>query len=385
MKHLHGMVLWLLGLACLISASVSRADINIGLVLSLTGSAASVGIPAKNTALLWPKEVAGQKVNVFMLDDASDPNNAAIAAKRLIQEHAVDLLIGSSATPTSLAVLQVAGETQTPMISLGGSNALVLPQEGMRRWAFKIPPSEEIQLKYVLENMRQAKGQKLAIVAVNNAYGETFVDVAQKMVAEFGIQIVDVERFSPNDTSVVAQTLKVIASHADAVFIVAVGTPAALPHVELKQKGYRGTIYQTQGAANNDFLRIGGKDLEGALLPVAPLLVAEQLPDSNPVKAAAITYVKLFEGKYGDGSRSLFGGLAWDAFTLFEKAAPKALKQAQPGTGEFRAALRDALEATKGLVITHGVYSMSANDHNGADSRSQVLVKIENGKWRYVK
>ena len=182
-----------------------------------------------------------------------------------------------------------------------------------------------------------------------------------------------------------AQTLKVIASRPDAVFIAALGTPAALPHVELKQRGFRGTIYQTQAVANNDFLRIGGKDLDGAFLPVAPLLVAEQLPDSNPVKAVAMSYVKLFESNYGEGSRSLFGGLSWDAYALFSKALPGALKQANPGTAEFRKALRDGLENTKGLVITHGVYTMSPSDHNGADSRSQVLVKIENGKWRYVK
>ncbi len=369
-------------LALAASALAAHADIRVGVVLSLTGPAASLGMPAKNTVALWPKEIAGQKLVVTVLDDASDPTAAAVAARRLTQEEHVDVLVGSSSTPTSLAVMQVAGETQTPAVTLAGSDAIVVPQEGNRRWAFKMPPSEPVPLKMIFDWMTAHKQKRLAIAAVANAYGQTFVDVAQKMAGPAGIMIVDVERYAATDTSFVSQALKLTAQQPDAVLIAAAGTPGALPHLELKRRGYAGTIFQTQAVANNDFLRIGGKEVDGALLPVSPLLVAEQLPDSNPIKPVALAYLTRFEGQYGPGSRSLFGGMAWDAMALIEKAVPGALKKGQPGSEEFRKGLRDGIETSKELVLTQGVYTMGPTDHNGADRRSQVMVRIDNGKWR---
>lgn len=293
-----------------------------------------------------------------ILDDASDPTAATIAARKLTSEHHIDVLVDPSITPTSLAALQVAGDTETPIITLAGSNAIVLPVDGPRRWAFEMPPSEEVALKVVFDRMKKAGRKSLAIVAVANRYGQSFLDVAQ--------------------------TLKIVASRPDAVLIAAAGTPAAMPQIELKNRGYAGTIFQTQAVANNDDLRIGGTALNGTLLPVSPLPVAEQLPSDNQVKAVASSYVARYEAIHGAASRSLFGGMAWDAYLLLDRAVPAASKTAQPGTPAFRKALRDAFEKTTDLVLTQGVHTMKASDHNGADARSQVLVVVDNGMWKFV-
>jgi branched-chain amino acid transport system substrate-binding protein len=364
--------------------SSACADINIGVILSLTGPAASIGIPAKNTVALWPKEIAGEKLVVTILDDASDATAATIAARKLTSENAVDVIVGPSVTPTTMAVLQVAGETGTPMLSLGGGGAIVTPVEGPRRWAFKMPPGEEIPLKMIFDRMKQTGGKRLAIAAISNAYGQTFIDVAQKMAPQAGVEIVAVERYAATDTSFVSQALKIVSLKPDAVFIAAAGTPGALPQIELKNRGFSGTVYQTQAIANNDYLRVGGASVNGTLLPVSPLLVAEQLPASNVVKPVALAYVGKYEAVHGAGSRSLFGGIAWDAYLLLEHAAPAALKAGKPGTPQFRQALRDAIEKTSNLTLTQGVYTMAPTNHNGADARSQVMVGIEAGKWRYM-
>jgi branched-chain amino acid transport system substrate-binding protein len=161
------------------------------------------------------------------------------------------------------------------------------------------------------------------------------------------------------------------------------GTPAALPQKTLKERGYQGKYYQTHGVANNDFLRVGGKDVEGTFLPSGPVLVVDQLPADHPAKKSAKTYVTTYEAAYGKGSVSTFGGHAWDAGLLLQAAIPEAIKKAQPGTPQFRAALRDALEGVKELPAAHGVFTMSPNDHLGLDQRARVMVKIENGAWKY--
>jgi branched-chain amino acid transport system substrate-binding protein len=166
------------------------------------------------------------------------------------------------------------------------------------------------------------------------------------------------------------------------VLIAGSGTPAALPAKALKERGYAGKMYQTHGVANNDFLRVGGKDVDGTYLPSGPVLVAEQLPAGHPVKKSALAYVAAYEGMYGKGSVSTFGGHCWDAGLLMTAAVPAALKKAQPGTPAFRSALRDALEQVKDVAGAHGIFNMSANDHLGLDQRARVMVKIENGAWK---
>jgi branched-chain amino acid transport system substrate-binding protein len=175
-----------------------------------------------------------------------------------------------------------------------------------------------------------------------------------------------------------------MAAKPDAMFIAGSGTPAALPQKTLKERGWTGKVYQTHGVANNDFLRVCGADCEGTLLPAGPVLVAEQLPDSNPVKASAMAYIKAYEGAHGKGSVSTFGAHAWDSGVMLQAAVPEALKKAQPGTAEFRAALRDALENMKEVPGAHGVFSMSPTDHLGLDQRARVMVQIQKGAWKVV-
>ena len=196
-------------------------------------------------------------------------------------------------------------------------------------------------------------------------------------------EIRDTERYSRTDTSVTGQVLKLVSAKPDAILIAASGTPAVLPQRTLKERGYAGQYYQTHGVANNDFLRVGGKDIEGTYLPAGPVLVAAQLPANNPVKASALDYIAKYEAANGKGSVSTFGAHAWDAGRLMSAAAAVALKTAQPGTPAFRAALRDALEKINELHGAHGVFNMSPTDHLGLDQRARIMVKIENGTWKY--
>ena len=196
------------------------------------------------------------------------------------------------------------------------------------------------------------------------------------------MKLVATEAFSRTDTSVTGQALKIMGAKPDAVLVAGSGTPAALPEKTLKERGYKGKYYQTHGVANADFLRVGGKDVEGTLLPAGPVLVAHQLPEAHPVKKASVAYVEAYEAKYGKGSAATFGAHTWDAGKVVEAAVPLALKKAQPGTPEFRAALRDALEQTSGVAGAHGVFTMSPTDHLGIQ-HGVVMVKIENGTWKY--
>ena len=383
MKLLKLLTLAAACLAAALATPLAQADINVGVTLSATGPAASLGIPEKNTVALMPKAIGGQKLNYIVLDDASDTTAATGNARKLITEHKVDLILGSTTTPNSLAMLDVVSESATPMISLAASARIVEPQDAKRRWVFKTPQNDIMMSLAIAEHMANAGLKTVAFIGFADAYGEGWFQEFGKAAGLKKLQVVASERYARNDTSVLGQVLKLTAAKPDAVLIAGSGTPAALPAKTLKERGYTGRIYQTHGVANADFLRVGGKDMDGTWLPAGPVLVADQLPAGHPVKKTALAYVAAYEAADGKGSVSTFGAHAWDAGLLMSAAIPVALKKAQPGTAEFRAALRDALEQVKELPGAHGIFNMSAADHLGLDQRARVMVLIDGGTWTY--
>jgi len=369
--------------ATIATTRLAHADVTVGVTVSATGPAASLGIPEKNTIALMPQTIAGQKINYIVLDDASDTTQAVSNARKLITESRVDVILGSTTTPNSLAMIDVAAENQTPMISMAASARIVEPMDAKRRWVFKTPQNDIMMSLAIATRMADNGVKTVGFIGFADAYGEGWYAEFSKAAGLKGLTIVANERYARADTSVTGQVLKIVAARPDAVLVAGSGTPAVLPQRALKERGYAGQYYQTHGVANNDFLRVGGKDVEGTLLPSGPVLVAAQLPASNPVRKSALDYIAKYEAMYGKGSVSTFGGHAWDAGKLMEVAVAAALKKAQPGTAEFRSALRDALENAKEVQGAHGIFNTSPTDHLGLDQRARVMVKIVNGAWQY--
>jgi branched-chain amino acid transport system substrate-binding protein len=383
MKSVRKVATVLAALALLAGAGVAQADINVGVTISTTGPAASLGIPEKNTIALLPTTIAGQKVNYIVLDDASDTTQAVKNTRRFIAENNVDVVIGSTVSPNSLSMTEVVAEAQTPMISLAASARIVEPMDAKKAWVFKTPQNDIMMSLAIVQDMVARGVKRVGFIGFSNAYGEGWYSEFSKAAALKKIEIVSNERFAPTDASATAQALKIMAAKPDAVLIASSGTPSVVPQRALKERGYQGQIYQTHGVANADFLRVGGKVVEGTLLPSGPVLVAAQLPADHPVRKVALDYVAKYEAANGKDSVSLFGGYAWDAGLLLQAAIPVALKKGKPGTPEFRIALREALEASKNINGVHGVYNMSPTDHLGLDQRARVMVKIVNGAWKY--
>ncbi len=370
--------------ALICGAGAAFAQVKIGVVLSTTGPAASLGIPEKNTIALLPKEIGGKSVEYIVLDDATDTTKAVQDTHKLVDEDHVDAIVGSTVTPNSLAMIDVVAPSKTPMISLAASAKIVEPMDDKRKWVFKTPQNDSLMAEAIAEHMAKAGIKTVGFIGFADGYGQSWLAEFKRAASAHRLTVVDDEKYNRTDTSTTGQVLKLVAAHPDAVLIAASGTPAALPARELEERGYKGKVYQTHGVANNDFLRVCGKDCDGEILPAGPILVADQLPDSNPVKKSALAYETAYEAKYGKGSVVTFGGHAWDAGQMLQKAIPVALKTAQPGTEAFRTALRGALESLRDLPVSHGIMTMSATDHNGLDKRARVYVQIVDGKWKMI-
>lgn len=360
------------------------AQVKIGVVTSSTGPTALVGISQKNTVPLLPTKIGDLTVEYISRDDASDSTNSVTEIKKLISESNIDALIGPSGSPNAMGVIQFIADAGVPMLAPVGTAAVVLPMTDAKRWVFKTTQNDDIIAKALVGQMVKMKIKTLGVIALNDPYGENWVKVVGELAAKNDIKIVATERFLRTDTSVTAQSLKVLAAAPDAVLIAAAGGPTVLPQTTLFDQGYKGQIFQTHGAALPDFLRLGGKKVEGTILAASLMLVLPEIADSNPSKKMAIDYIAAYE-KLNGSKPATFGANVYDAGLLLQKAIPIAAQKAKPGTKEFRAALRDALEQTKELVATQGVYTMTAADHSGFDDRGRELITVKDGNWKLLK
>ena len=358
-------------------AGPALADVNIGVTLSLTGPASGLGIPVGNQFKLWPQTIGGEKVNLIILDDASDPSKGASNARRFVTDDKVDMIFGGSITTVSVAVAPIATEAKTTQIAI--SPVGVPPEQ--EKWLFRLPQGFAVMAHPIVEHMKKNGVKTVGFLGYTDAYGELWLKEFTKQGEAAGIKVVAAERFARSDTSVTPQALKLVSANPDAMLVVASGSGAAMPHKAVIERGFKGKVYQTHAAATPDLVRIGGKDVEGSYVVSGPAVVAEQLPDSHPSKAVAVDFVTKYEAAYGKGSRNQFAGHAYDAKVMLEKALPVALKKAKPGTPEFRAALRDAVETMGRTIFSHGVMNWTPADHNGYTMETGVMLKVVNGAF----
>jgi branched-chain amino acid transport system substrate-binding protein len=352
-------------------------EITIGITLSTTGPAAALGVPERNVLDFVPKDIAGVPLKLIVLDDGGDPAAATTNARRFVTESRADIIIGSSVVPSSLAVSSVANEAGVPHFSLAP-----MPFTPAReKWSVDMPQPVAIVGKVMYDHMKANNVKTVGYIGYSDSYGDLWFKDLKDQTAPMGMTIVDDERFARPDTSVLGQTLKLVAANPDAILIGAAGTGAGLPQSELRVRGYKGLIYQTHGAASMDFIRIAGTAAEGVLMASGPVMVPEGQPDSALTKAPGLALVTAYEAKYGPDSRSQFAGHSYDAFEILKRVVPVALKSAKPGTPEFREAIRQALLSEKEMAASQGVYNFTETDRNGVDDRSRILLTVKSGKY----
>jgi branched-chain amino acid transport system substrate-binding protein len=370
-----------LTLAAAFAAASAQADLTIGVSISLTGPTSALGIPTKNGIALWPTAIAGEKLNVIVLDDATDPTKAVQNTRKFLTEDKVDVIIGSTATPVAAAMADVAAEGKTVQLMLSPVN---LPP-GKGEWSFRMPQSTAVMAIPIVEHWKKTGVKTYGFLGYADGYGEAWLTDIKPLADKAGIKLVDTERFARSDTAVTGQVLKLTSANPDAILVVASGSGAAMPHKALVERGYpKSKIYQTHGAATMDLIRVGGADVDGSFVSSGPAVVADKLPESNASKALGMRYIAEFEKANGKGSANQFGAHAFDVVIVLQKAVPIALKKGKPGTPEFRAALKDAFETMGRTPVSQGVLNWTAADHFGYTPETGVLLKVVNGDWQVV-
>jgi branched-chain amino acid transport system substrate-binding protein len=358
-------------------AAAQTSEITIGISICTTGPAAALGVPERNALEFVPKEIAGVPLKIIVLDDGGDPTNATTNARRFVTESKADIIMGSATTPPSIAISNVANEAGIPHFGLAPFP--ISPERA--KWSVDLPQPVSIMGKVLYEHMKAHNIKTVGYIGYSDSYGDLWFNDFKNQAVPMGLTLVDEERFARPDTSVAGQVLKLVAANPDAILVGASGTAAALPQSALRERGYKGLIYQTHGAASMDFIRIAGASAEDVIMSAGPVMNPEGQPDSALTKKPGLALNTAYEAKYGPSSRSQFAGHAYDAFEVLKRIIPVALKSAKPGTVEFREAIRQALMSEHEIVASQGVYNWTEKDRSGLDDRSRIILTVKDGKY----
>src|SRR5712672_1839426 len=358
-------------------AMAQTSEITIGITVTTTGPAAALGIPERNSLEFVAKEIAGVPLKVIVLDDGGDPTNATTNARRFVTESKADIIMGSSTTPPTVAVSNVANEAGIPHIGLAPFP--ISPERA--KWSVSMPQPIPIMGKVIYEHMKANNVKTVAYIGYSDSYGDLWANDFKAQAVPMGMTLAAEERFARPDTSVAGKGLKLVAANPDAVLVGASGTAAALPQTALRERGYKGLIYQTHGAASMDFIRIAGAAAEGVIMSAGPVMSPETQPDSALTKKPGLVLNTAYEAKYGPNGRSQFAGHSYDAFEVLKRIIPVALKSGKPGTPEFREGIRQAFLTEREIACSQGVYNFTEKDRYGLDDRSRIILTVKDGKY----
>lgn len=361
-------------------SATTQAQIKVGAILSISGPGAAMGVGYKGAFDFFPSEIAGQKVEYIVRDDATDANTAFTIAQKMISEDHVDAFIGPSLAASDAAVAPLANQAHIPMIAMA-------PYEydpAKQPYTFNDAQPLSLMVTAVFKYMRQHDVKDIGYIGFSDGWGDQVLAATKTSAQADGMTILADERYARTDTSVEAQALKLMSVHPQAIMMGNSATPAALPVVALRHRGFKGGIYGNHGIVSPAFIKVGGPAAEGVVAVTSPVVVYDQLADDNAVKPVAAAFMQQYTKQFGPQSVNPFSGYSYDAILLLKNAIPAALQAAKPGTEQFRTALRDALEKTHELVGVSGVYSMSPTNHNGQDARAAVLVQVSDGAWRAI-
>lgn len=370
----------LTALLLLLGLSVAHAadPIKIGAFLAVTGPASFLGDPELKTLQMLITDlnakggVNGQPLQLIHYDTGGNAREAVNFVKRLIKKDDVDLLIGGTTSGDTLAVLPDVEKENVPFISLAAAVEITEPT---RHWVFKVAPTDRMAVARIFADLRQRGFSKIALISGDGGFDKSGRAQILKLAPEYDITLVADESYSNKDADMTAQLTKIRATDAQAILNFGFGQAPAIVTKNIKQLGITLPLYHSHGVASQTFIDLAGEAAEGVRLPAAALVVAEQLPDSDPQKPVLLTYKKQYEAQYGPVST--FGGHGYDSLMIAKAAIERA------GSVD-KVKVRDQIEKTQGFIGTAGVFNLSPEDHMGLGPDAFKMVEVRNGTWKII-
>jgi branched-chain amino acid transport system substrate-binding protein len=369
----------LAALAALSAAPAGAAEpIKVGALLAVTGPASFLGAPEARTLEMLVEELnakgglAGRPVKLVVKDTGASPEKAISFAKQLIEEEQVVAILGPSTSGESMAVKPIAQEAKTVLLSCAAAEVIVNP---IAPYVFKTPQNDSDAVVKIFQRMKAQKISRIGVLSSNTGFGKAGKDQIAKLAPQHGIEIAVDEVYDKAATDLTAEVTKLKAANVQAILNWSIEPAQAIVIKNARQLGLTVPIFQSHGFGNIQYVKAAGAAAEGVMFPAGRLLVAEALPEKHPQKAVLVSYKRAYEAKFKEDV-STFGGHAYDAFAIFVDAVKR--------VGPDREKVRAAVEGTKGLVGTAGVFTFSPTDHYGLNLEAFEMLTVKDGKFAFL-
>jgi branched-chain amino acid transport system substrate-binding protein len=378
MKKVTLVIASILCILMLAASPVLAANtIKVGAILAVTGPASFLGAPEARTLEIMRDEInkkggiMGKKIELIIKDSGASPEKALSFAKQLIEEDKVLAIIGPSTSGETMKIKNVAEEGKTILLSCAAAEVIVNP---VAKYVFKTPQNDSLAVEKIFGQMKKMHISKIAVLSSNTGFGQAGKAQIVKFAPKYGIEIVSNEVYDKAATDLTAEVTKAKASGAEALLNWSIEPAQAIVIKNARQIGFKGPIFQSHGFGNIKYVEAAGPAANGVIFPAGKLLVANELPKSDPQRTLLLKYKKDYELKCHGEECSTFGGHAYDAMTILVKGIEKA-----KSTNEE--AVRSAIENLKGVVGTGGIFNFSPQDHNGLSIDAFEMLTVKNGKF----
>ena len=372
-------------IACLVifgfSFQPALAAYKVGAIFSVTGGASFLGDPEKKTAQMVVDQINGdggingEKIELIVYDDETDPTKCNLHAKKLITQDKVVAVIGPSVSGLSLAIIPVFEKFKTPLVSCAASYKIVYNEKTGKpyKWVFKTPQSDSLAVEAIYTKMQSMGINKIAVITVTDGYGASGRHELLRLAQAYKMDIVADEKYDPKDTDMTAQLTKIKGLAPQAIVNWSVGPTQVTVLRNWRDLGMTSiTFFQSHGFGSRKNIELAAGAAEGVFCPLGACNIADLLPEGHPQKQVTMAYQKSYTETYNEPLSS-FGGHAWDAIQL--------VVDALKAVGGDRAKIRDYLENKKGFVGQHGVFNFSPEDHNGLTKEAFQMVVVKDGDW----
>jgi branched-chain amino acid transport system substrate-binding protein len=366
----------------LAAPALAEDTIKLGGFFDLSGRASFIGTPSKLVAEMLVEKInagggiGGKKIELIVADTEGDPAKAANIATKFIHKDKVVAIIGPTLTDTGMNVKKIAHDGKTPIVmTVGGDPVIMGGKFGPFDWVFKSPQRSEIAVKRLFTYLKDKGLTKIALLSADDGFGKDGLRWMEQLGPEFGIEILIKESFGARDTDMTAQLTKAKNAAPQALVVWTTGPAGAITAKNVAQLGIDLPLFQCHGLPDPKYVELAGPAAEGNRMPATKLMVADELPDTDPQKAVIQEFIKLYteKGYAKQFPINTHSGYAWDAIMLVAKAIEKA--------GTEPEALRAAIESTQNYVGISGVYNLTPEDHNGLNVDSMVMVQVKGGKF----
>jgi len=364
-------------------AALGAEPIKLGAFFDLTGTSSAIGTPTKLVAEMVVKKINeegginGRPLQLVIADDEGDPTKAAIIAKKFIESDKVVAIIGPTRTDTGMAAKPIVEQMQVPTFMCVGGDPVITVAPF--KWTFKSPQRTSVAVKKTFDYLKKKGVQKIAIITSADGFGRDGKNWLEKLAPDYGLKIIASESFQATDNDMTAQLIKIKATSPEAIICWTIGKAGSIVAKNVRQLAINSPLYQCHGLPDPIYVKLAGEASEGNLMPSTKLMVAAQLPVSDPQKKVILEFIRLYTDVYKYDRQfpiNTHSGYAWDAIYIVANAMKKG------GTNNEK--LREAIEDTKGYVGVSGIYNLTAEDHNGLGTDSMVMVQIAGGQWKML-